>query len=159
MPFRICQVTRKNSSNFEPTADALHSAAIKLLRYVRKEDGAAGVTGAQLSVLSVLVFAGPQTLGTLAAAEQVRPPTMSQMVAELERKGLALRQPIDRRSIRISVTEKGRRLLDAGRKRRLARLSEGLSRLPARDVEMLHKAAALMLKITDVPHQNETASA
>jgi hypothetical protein len=57
----------------EQIADALHGAAIRLLRYVRKEDVASGITGAQLSVLSVLVFGGPQTLGALAAAEQVRP--------------------------------------------------------------------------------------
>ncbi len=58
------------SRKTEQTADLLHSAAIRLLRYVRKEDAASGITGAQLSVLSVLVFAGPQTLGALAQASR-----------------------------------------------------------------------------------------
>lgn len=133
----------------EQIADALHSAAIRLLRYVRKEDVASGITGAQLSVLSVLVFGGPQTLGSLAAAEQVRPPTMSQMITALEERGLAIRRPLDRRSIEVSVTEKGRRLLEAGRRRRLARLTHALSGLKADDLQCLAKAAQLIVTATE----------
>ncbi len=69
-------------------ADRLHSAAIHLLRRVRLQDAAAGVGPAQLSALSVLVFAGPKALGELAAAEQVKPPTMSRVVAGLKRSRL-----------------------------------------------------------------------
>ena len=133
----------------EQIADALHGAAIRLLRYVRKEDVASGITGAQLSVLSVLVFGGPQTLGSLAAAEQVRPPTMSQMIAALEARGLAIRRPLDRRSIEVSVTEKGRRLLEAGRRRRLARLTNALAGLKAEDLQSLAKAAQLIIGATE----------
>ncbi len=61
-------------------ADRLHSAAIHLLRRVRKQDAATGEGPARLSALSVLVFGGPMTLGQLAAAEQVKPPTMSRIV-------------------------------------------------------------------------------
>jgi DNA-binding MarR family transcriptional regulator len=133
----------------EQIADALHAASIRLLRYVRKEDAASGITGAQLSVLSVLVFGGPQTLGALAAAEQVRPPTMSQLVAALEERGLAARRPLDRRSIEVSVTEKGRRLLEAGRRRRLARLTNALADMKSDELQCLAKAAQLMLKATE----------
>lgn len=133
----------------EQVADQLHAAAIRLLRYVRKEDAASGVTGAQLSVLSVLAFGGPQTLGALAAAEQVKPPTMSQLVSELERLGLVTRKPLDRRSIEVSVTRKGRALLEAGRRRRLARLTKALDGLPAEQVDRLGQAAGLIVAITD----------
>lgn len=142
----MSQVAAKKT---EETADLLHGAAIRLLRYVRKEDAASGVSGAQLSVLSVLVFGGPQTLGALAAAEQVRPPTMSQLVGELERQGLAIRRPLDRRSIEVSVTEKGRRLLEAGRRRRLARLTQSLGHLPAAKLALLKEAAQIMAAITE----------
>ena len=65
-------------------ADRLHSAAIHLLRRVRKQDAATGEGPARLSALSVLVFGGgPMTLGQLAQAEQVRPPTMSRIVSGL----------------------------------------------------------------------------
>jgi DNA-binding MarR family transcriptional regulator len=137
------------SRKAEATADKIHSAAIRLLRFVRREDAASGIPAAQLSALSVLVFAGPQSLTALAAAEQVRPPTMSQLVNELERQGLAVRAPVNRRSIRISVTDKGRRLLEAGRKRRLARLTEALTHLPPAKLALLCEAANLMLAVTE----------
>ena len=137
------------SRKAEETADWIHAASIRLLRFVRKEDAATGIPPAQLSALSVLVFAGPQSLASLAAAEQVKPPTMSQLVAEMERKGLAIRRPVDRRSIRVSATEKGRRLMEAGRKRRLAQLSVSLSRLPADKLAVLCEAAEIILRATE----------
>src|SRR2546430_10984175 len=72
-------------------ADRLHSAAIHLLRQVRKQDVATREAPARLSALSVLVFGGPVTLGQLAAAEQVKPPTMTRIVTGLERSRLAER--------------------------------------------------------------------
>ncbi len=133
----------------EQVADMLHGAAIRLLRYVRKEDAASGVTGAQLSVLSVLAFGGPQTLGALAQAEQVKPPTMSQLVSGLERLGLVMRKPLDRRSSEVSVTHKGRQLMEAGRRRRLARLTKAIGNLPAEQIDRLGQAAGLIVAITD----------
>ena len=140
---------RKPSPKAEEVADILHGTAIRLLRFVRKEDEAAGITGPQLSVLSVLVYGGPQTLSKLAAAEQVRPPTMSQMVSELEKRGLITRRPIDRRSALVSVTEKGRKLLEAGRKRRLAKLAASLSALPGEKLKTLREAADLIIAVTE----------
>ncbi|HVU19291.1 MAG TPA: MarR family transcriptional regulator [Rhizomicrobium sp.] len=133
----------------EQVADMLHGAAIRLLRYMRKEDAASGITGAQLSVLSVLAYGGPQTLGALAAAEQVKPPTMSQLVSALEQLELVARKPLDRRSAEISLTRKGRQLLEAGRKRRLARLTKALDRLPPEQIDRLGQAAGLIVAITD----------
>ena len=52
-------------------ADRLHSTAIHLLRRLRVEDDASGLTAPRLSALSVIVFGGPLTLGELAAAEQL----------------------------------------------------------------------------------------
>ena len=72
-------------------ADRLHSAAIHLLRSLRREDDAVGLSAPRLSALSVVVFAGPITLGALAAAEQVRPPTMTRLVQALEAEGLVER--------------------------------------------------------------------
>lgn len=133
----------------EQVADQLHAAAIRLLRYVRKEDVASGVTAAQLSALSVLAFGGPMTLSLLAAAEQVKPPTMSQLVGELERLELVIRKPIDRRSSEISLTRKGRALMEAGRRRRLARLTRAIANLPPEQIDKLAQAAGLMVAITD----------
>ena len=133
----------------EEVADRLHSAAIRLLRAVRKEDAASGISGAQLSALSVLVFGGAQTLGSLAAIEQVKPPTMSQLVGALEAQGLVVRRPLDRRSIEVTVTDKGRRLMEAGRKRRLARLARSLEGLAPSKLALLDEAARIILASAD----------
>src|SRR5215467_1872195 len=94
-------------------ADRLHSAAIHLLRRVRKQDVATGEGPARLSALSVLVFGGPKTLGELAAAEQVKPPTMSRMVAGLARdKLIEIGADVsDARRMHIQATDKGKAIL------------------------------------------------
>ena len=74
-------------------ADRLHSAALHLLRRLRTEDDALGVSPPRLSALSVVVFAGPIGIGALAAAEGVTAPTMSRLVDGLERDGYVTRAP------------------------------------------------------------------
>ena len=91
-----------NDARERDIADRLHSAAIHLLRRVRRSDPLTGVPAAQLSALSVLM-GGPLTLGEMAAAEQVRPPTMSTLVGDMERAGLVRRSsdPSDARVVRL----------------------------------------------------------
>jgi DNA-binding MarR family transcriptional regulator len=128
-------------------ADRLHSAAIHLLRSVRREDTATGLSGPRLSALSVIVFGGgPVTLGQLAAAEQVRPPTMTRLVDALEADGLVSREsdPGDARITRIRATARGRALLEAGRARRVAALARPLAALSADERRVLARAAALI---------------
>lgn len=130
-------------------ADTLHSAAIHLLRGVRVADVAGGVGPAKLSVLSVLVFGGPRRLTDLAAAEQVRPPTMTRIVAGLEAAGLVRRrvQPDDARARRIEATARGRQLLVEGRRRRVARLSAAMATLLPEELDVLSHAAALVERV------------
>src|SRR6188472_1054064 len=92
--------------NSETVADKLNSAMIHLLRRAAREDQAAGIGPAQLSALSVLVFGGDTTLGRLAAAEHVRPPTMTRVVGALEEAGLVRKEQSadDRRSVRVTAT-------------------------------------------------------
>ena len=120
------------------TADRLHSAAIHLLRRLRVRDRESGVGPAQLSALSVLVFGGPKSMGELADAEQVRPPTMSRIVAGLERAGLVRRgETEDGRRVRLEATAKGTRILQEGRKRRVESLAKVLSSLPEKEQRQL----------------------
>jgi len=121
------------------TADRLHSAAIHLLRRLRVRDRESGVGPAQLSALSVLVLGGgPRSLGELAEAEQVRPPTMSRIVAGLVRAGLVRRgKTEDGRRVRLEATAKGTRILQEGRRRRVESLAQALSSLSSEDREKL----------------------
>ena len=146
------KVKRENIASRPETvaaADRLHSAAIHLLRRVRQQDTASGVGPAQLSALSVLVFAGPKTLGDLAAAEQVKPPTMSRVVAGLERSHLIkiTRDPHDARRRQICATTKGARLLQQGRRRRIEYLAAHLGSLTQLELTQLGTAAEILEKL------------
>jgi DNA-binding MarR family transcriptional regulator len=127
-------------------ADRLHSAAIHLLRYAHKRDVLSREGPARLSALSVLVFGGPMTLGQLASAEQVKPPTMSRIVAGLKNSGLARidADARDARRIRVSVTPKGERLLQQARERRIRLLAEVLSEVSGQESEVLREAAEII---------------
>ena len=129
-------------------ADRLHSAAIHLLRALRREDDRSGLSAPRLSALSVLVFGGPRTLGDLAGAEQVRPATMTRIAQSLVEDGYARRaaDPNDRRVVRISATPKGRRVMQQGRERRVAVLATLLARLSPDEIGRVHEAAALVEK-------------
>src|SRR5690242_3406605 len=120
-------------------ADRLHSAAIHLLRRLRVRDRESGVGPAQLSALSVLVLGGgPRSLGELAEAEQVRPPTMSRIVAGLVRAGLVRRgKAEDGRRVRLEATAKGTRILQEGRRRRVESLAQALSALSSEERDKL----------------------
>src|SRR5947209_16499019 len=126
-------------------ADRLHSAAIHLLRRARRGDPLTGATSAQLSALSVLM-GGPKTLGDLAAAEQVRAPTMSRLVSEMKRAGVArkLPDPADGRVVRVHATAKGRRALARGRAMRVEAIRHLLARCDPEDQRALEHAVGFI---------------
>jgi DNA-binding MarR family transcriptional regulator len=127
-------------------ADRLHSAAIHLLRRLRIRDRETGVGPAQLSALSVLVFGGPKSLAQLAEAEQVKAPTMSRIVAGLLRAKLVHRRTDkqDRRAVVIQATEKGTRIMQEGRRRRVEALAAAVRGLPQKEIAQLREAAQVM---------------
>ena len=136
-------------------ADRLHSTAIHLLRLVRHVDEETELGPAQLSALSVLVFGGARTLGGLAAAEQVRPPSMTRVVSELERGGLVRRRAhaTDARSITIEATPKGVKLLHAARTRRTQLIAAWLDRLARPDADAVEAALPALEKLVSLGRQ------
>src|SRR3981189_1548987 len=130
------------------TADRLHSAAIHLLRRLRVRDRESGVGPAQLSALSVLVFGGPRSLGELADAEQVRPPTMSRIVAGLESAGLVRRHATeDGRRVRLEASAKGTKILQEGRKRGVESLAKAVSSLSEEEQQKLGELTDLLQQV------------
>ncbi len=146
---KLCPMPRSRETFRFEVADRLHSAAIHLLRHARKQDVLARQGPARLSALSVLVFGGPMALGQLAAAEQVKAPTMSRIVAGLKRSGLAKIETDakDARRIRVTATVKGKRLLQQARARRIRLLAETLSGLREPEMDTLLRAAELMERV------------
>jgi DNA-binding MarR family transcriptional regulator len=140
----------RDRERVERVADRLHSASIHLLRRVRRRDDESGVTAPHLSALSVLVFGGARTLGELAAAEQVTPPSMTRIVRNLEAEGLVEREAdaADRRVARVRATEKGRRILADARTRRIADLAARLAALGDDDLQALERAAEIIEAVT-----------
>jgi len=138
-------VSRAARGKERETADRLHSAAIHLLRRVRRTDALTGVPAAQLSALSVLM-GGPRTLGEMATAEQVRPPTMSKLVSEMEGAGLVHRSgdAEDARIVRLEMTPKGKRVLAKGRELRIAEIERRIRSLPADDAGTVLEAVGIV---------------
>ena len=131
-------------------ADRLHSAAIRLLRLLRKQDDASGLSAPRLSALSVIVFGGPITLGELARAEQVRPPTMTRLVQGLERDGLVQRSsdPTDKRVTVLEATARGTSVLQKGRERRIELLASLVAQLSVEQKVLLRDAADLIEQVS-----------
>ena len=117
-----------------------------LQRHLSRADAGDGLTRARLSALGLLVMGGPRTLGDLAAAEHVRPPTMTRLVHAMEADGLVAREsnPDDRRSIVIRATAHGEQQLELGRSRQIAPLAAAITGLGPGERAALEDAADLL---------------
>jgi DNA-binding MarR family transcriptional regulator len=85
----------------------------------------------QLSTLVTLDQHGPLRSGELAQREAVSPPTMTRVLASLADRGLAQRSadPVDARSVQVSLTPAGAVALARIRSERAALLAARLARL------------------------------
>jgi len=130
-------------------ADQIHTIAIHLLRKLRREDESSGLNAPRLSALSVIVFGGPITLGDLAAAEQVRPPTMTRIVNALEEQRLVRKtqSASDGRSTLLTPTTEGRKLLMSGRERRVRALAKQIAALNHEQLSTLKEASEILKQV------------
>jgi DNA-binding MarR family transcriptional regulator len=130
-------------------AARLASLSTVLQRHLARADAGEGLTRARLSALALLVLGGPRTLGDLAAAERVRPPSMTRLVQAMEADGLVMREPhpSDGRSIIIRATAKGERQLEIGRLRQIAPLAEAISELDRAERTQLEDATDLLGRV------------
>ena len=134
----------------EAVADRLHSAALHLLRRLRTEDDALGISPPRLSALSVVVYAGPIGIGALATAEGVAAPTMTRLVDGLERDGYVRRRtdPADARGVLVEATATGRRVLTRGRRQRVQTLAAGLATLSSDELQQIRRGAELIERVS-----------
>jgi DNA-binding MarR family transcriptional regulator len=142
-------MANKISTDSQIIANQIHSTAIHLLRRLRREDAQSGLNAPRLSALSVIVFAGPLTLSDLAAAEQVRPPTMTRIVDALVEQKIVTRgkNAKDGRSTLITATPAGRKLLMQGRERRVRALARQIAALKPGERTVLHEAADILRQV------------
>jgi len=137
------------NSGLMQTANALHSLSIHLLRRAGKADKKSGISPERLSLLSVLTYMGPQSINRLSEIEAVSAPAISRIVSSLESLGLVkrLRDQDDARTVTVHATTKGRRLMEAGRRRRLEVIARELSQLNRCDLSGLSQISEILEKL------------
>lgn len=131
-------------------ADRLRLVVTRLARRLRQQSGV-GASPTQLSALATVERRGSITLGALAEAERVKPPTLTAAVTRLEADGLLARQidESDRRIVRVTITAAGRKLLARNRSRKTAELERRLLRLSPEDRRTLDRAVAVLDRLLE----------
>jgi DNA-binding MarR family transcriptional regulator len=117
------------------------------LRNEREPDNPLSV--AALSALGILFREGECTIGALAAHERVQPPSMTRTVNCLVDDGYAVRRAneTDGRQVLVDLTERGREILLADRRRRDAWLAQRLRELTPDERALLREAAPLIQRL------------
>jgi DNA-binding MarR family transcriptional regulator len=131
-------------------ASALRTTTLRLarrLRQMRADD--LELTGSQLSAMGSLFNHGDQLMGELAALERVQPPSMTRIVNGLQERGMVVRQPLetDRRQCLVALTDAGRDLLLANRRRRDVWLAQQIEQLGEDEREVLRKAVLILDRV------------
>lgn len=127
-------------------ASLLRPSLLRLTRLVRNQRVDMSVSLTQLSALGTLNVHGPMSAGELAASERVQPPSMTKVLASLQARGLARREPhpADRRQAIIAITKAGQDLLASERKSRDAWLTQRLAELTDEERDLVHDVIAVL---------------
>ncbi len=120
-------------------ARQIHEAFSRLSRRLRALDLPDGLTNERLSTLASVRVHEPVSISALADAEIVSLPTMSRMVAALERERFVRRREnkSDGREVLISTTAKGKRAYRRATQRSLDQLTRTLSTLEAEQLSAI----------------------
>jgi DNA-binding MarR family transcriptional regulator len=126
-------------------------AAVRRARGRAAQESAPGTLSlAQFQLLVAFENERELSVGEIAEAGGVAPPTATRMLVNLERGGIVERTPsqADRRSVTVKLTPRGRRQLTAKRKRIAAKqraIYESLNTTERRQAEaILHRLATAM---------------
>lgn len=129
----------------------LRLAAHRLTRRLRQQRPQDGLTLTQLSALAVIWREGPLTAGDLAVREQVKPPSITRVLALLQAEGLVKRSigADDRRHVLIQITPAGSARLEADVQAREAWLARQLDTLTQQERDLLRRSVALIDRLAE----------
>jgi DNA-binding MarR family transcriptional regulator len=129
----------------------LRIAVGRLNRRIRAEKAGDDISDGQFSVLALLFREGPRTLGELAEAEHVTPPSMNRRVNSLVDAGFVTREaaPDDGRKVVLRVTDAGGAFVTETRRRREHWLNKRTRALSAESRETLRQASVIMRELAD----------
>jgi DNA-binding MarR family transcriptional regulator len=141
--------TRTRTDAVEEIAGQLLPRASLLVRLLLRR-GDVEVTRAEAGLLSGLLD-GPQRITELAATQTLAQPTVTQLVARLEDRGLVTRgrHPDDGRVVLVTVTDDGRALVEAFREEYRAFLRDHLAQRDDDEVRALAAATELLQEIVE----------
>lgn len=143
-------MTRDGLQTSQGLANALRPSVMRLARRLRQmRDDSLDLNSNQLSAMAVLLNGGDQLMGALAAAEKMQPPSMTRIVNGLEERGYVARRPdpSDRRQCLVTLTDPGRQVLIANRRRRDEWLAVRLTELSAHEREVLRECVGILDKV------------
>jgi len=144
------QQTRSDSG----LASALRISVSRLARRLRAERLAKGLepglSDTQLAALASLERHSAMTPGELADHEKVQPPSMTRVIAALEELGLVMRAPhaTDRRQVVLTVTDRGKEVVQQSRRLREEWLAKRLRELTPQERAALRAAAPILEKLS-----------
>jgi DNA-binding MarR family transcriptional regulator len=112
-----------------------------------------GVSGAQLFVLQQLVERDGVSLSEIAVRTRTDPSSVSVVVARLAKKGLVStkRAADDRRRAEVTLSSRGRKLLQKAPEPAQSRLVRALEDLPRREVAVLGRSLDKLARSLGVP--------
>ena len=137
--------------NHLDVAQRLRPVLLKLHRELRRELRDLGVTGGQASLLHAIHKRPGIGVRELADQEGISAAGMSGHVDRLERAGFVTRSGSedDRRRVGVELTDEGRRVLEAVRRRRTTWLAKRLSHLDANELEAIDDAIEPLMQLLE----------
>ncbi len=123
----------------------------RIVRRLRQAHAVGDVSLSGVSVLARLARTGPDSPGSLADLERVRPQAMAGTLAGLEQRGLVSRAPdaADGRRAIVSLTEEGRAVLEQRRSESVARLARALDEFTPPERQALRDALPLLDRLAE----------
>jgi DNA-binding MarR family transcriptional regulator len=147
MPTLVAKLARTDAG----LSSALRISVMRLSRRLRNErDASDDLSASHLAVLGTLSRQGAMTIGELAAAEKVQPPSMTRLVSTLCGKGLVQRTPheSDRRVVVVSLTDTAAAVITESRRRKEAWLNHRLRELTPAERQILRDAAPILERLS-----------
>ncbi len=147
MPTHVARIIRTDAG----VASSLRVSVLRLSRRLRNErDASDDLSATHLAVLGTLSRNDDMTIGELAAAEKVQPPSMTRIVSALCDKGLLERVPhvTDRRQVVVQLTGTARDVITESQRRKDAWLNQRLGELTPSERQTLRDAAPILDRLS-----------
>jgi DNA-binding MarR family transcriptional regulator len=128
--------------------DSLRAIVRAVRISTRAVEKAIGISGAQLFVLQQLDDSPARSVNELADRTSTHQSSVSTVVSRLVERGLVKREPSadDARRMEISITERGRRLMQTAPRTAQSRMQEAMTRMPREDLHRLAQGLEVLLQ-------------